>query len=148
MSSRTNPAMDIPLCVWCTPQETSQHLTPLLATERLTHWHIVVYMWVKWTGSSLIQIMACCLFGTKPFPNRLQVYCQLDTWVKFKLKYNNCPLHKYSWHVNFFFRPECNHQDWELQPILGQLCSTRLWGLPWASYFPCRLPHRSTTFLK
>ena len=66
--------MDIPLCLWCTPQEPSQHLTPLLATERLTHWHIMVYMWVKGTGSSLIQIMACCLFGTKPFPNRLQVY--------------------------------------------------------------------------
>ena len=94
--------MDILLCLWCTPQEDSQHLTPLLATERLTHWHIVVYMWVKWTGSSLIQIMACCLFGSKPFPIRLQVYCQLDTWVKFKLKYHNCPLHKYSWHVKKF----------------------------------------------
>ena len=77
--SRANPAMAVPLCLWCTPQETSQPLPLPLATERLTHWDMVVYICIKGTGSYLIQIMACCLFGAKPFPNPLQVYCQLDT---------------------------------------------------------------------
>ena len=32
----------------------------------------------QWTGSALAQIMACCLFGTKPLSKPMLVYCQLD----------------------------------------------------------------------
>ena len=36
-----------------------------------------VYMhW--WTGSALVQIMACCLFSAKSLPEPMLVYCQLD----------------------------------------------------------------------
>ena len=28
--------------------------------------------------------MACCLFSTKPFPEPILVYCQLDAWNKFQ----------------------------------------------------------------
>ena len=31
-----------------------------------------------WTGSPLVQIMACRLFGTKPLSKPMLVYCQLD----------------------------------------------------------------------
>ena len=34
----------------------------------------------QWIGSALIQIMACHLFGTKPFPEPLLAYCKLDPW--------------------------------------------------------------------
>ena len=45
----------------------------------------------QWIGSALVQIMACCLFGTKSLYNPMLGYCQLDPWeqtlLKFWLKY-------------------------------------------------------------
>ena len=32
----------------------------------------------QWTGSALIQSMACHLFGSKPLPGPMLTYCQLD----------------------------------------------------------------------
>ena len=47
----------------------------------------------------MVQVMACCLFGTKPLPEPLLMYCQLyhkeQTWVKFEAKYND-----FHWTVN------------------------------------------------
>ena len=41
----------------------------------------------RWTGSALVQVMACPLFGAKPLPEPMLIYCQLDpekqTSVKF-----------------------------------------------------------------
>ena len=39
---------------------------------------IATYM-RHWTGSALIQVMACRLFGAKPLPEPMQSYCQLVT---------------------------------------------------------------------
>ena len=43
------------------------------------------------TGSALVQAMACCLFGTKPLPEPMLIFRQLDpceqTSVKFQSKY-------------------------------------------------------------
>ena len=37
----------------------------------------VAYMrW--WTGSAVVQVMACCLFSAKPLPKPMGTYCQLD----------------------------------------------------------------------
>ena len=33
----------------------------------------------QWIGSALVQIMAYCLFDTKPLSTSVQGYCQLDT---------------------------------------------------------------------
>ena len=30
------------------------------------------------TGSTLVQVMVCCLFGAKPLPEPVLAYCQLD----------------------------------------------------------------------
>ena len=35
------------------------------------------YMY-QWIGSTLVQIMACCLFGTKPLSKQMLGYCELD----------------------------------------------------------------------
>ena len=47
------------------------------------------YMY-RWTGPTLVQLMACRLFGAKRLPELLN-YCQLDLWeqnsVKFESKY-------------------------------------------------------------
>ena len=47
----------------------------------------------QWTGSALVQIMACRLFGAKPLPEPMLTYCRLDpseqTSVKFELKIQN-----------------------------------------------------------
>ena len=44
-----------------------------------------VYMH-QWTGSALVQIMVCRLFGAKPLPETVLVYCQLgnftDIWIQ------------------------------------------------------------------
>ena len=32
----------------------------------------------QWIGSALVQIMACCLFGTKPLSKPMLGYCQSD----------------------------------------------------------------------
>ena len=34
----------------------------------------------QWGGSSLFQVMACCLFGAKPLPEPMLAYCQFNSW--------------------------------------------------------------------
>ena len=34
----------------------------------------------KWTGSVLVQIMTCRLLSTRPLPEPILTYCQLDLW--------------------------------------------------------------------
>ena len=42
----------------------------------------------QWTGSALVQVMACPLFDAKPSPERMLTFCQFDpkgqTSVKFE----------------------------------------------------------------
>ena len=43
-----------------------------------------------WTGSSLVQVMACLLFGAKPLPELMLAYCQLDSCIiKWNLNRNS-----------------------------------------------------------
>ena len=47
-------------------------------THTRTHTHTHIYICVcHWTGSVLVQVMACRLFGAKPLPEPMLVYCQL-----------------------------------------------------------------------
>ena len=43
----------------------------------------------QWTGSALVQVMACHLFGAKPFPEPMLAYCQLDSWEQISLKFES-----------------------------------------------------------
>ena len=43
----------------------------------LTHLPLVPYI-CMWTGSALLQVMACHLFGAKPFPEPMLTYWPLD----------------------------------------------------------------------
>ena len=42
----------------------------------------------QWTGSALVQIMACRLFGAKPLPEPVLTYCQLVPWEQTSMNYN------------------------------------------------------------
>ena len=42
-------------------------------------WYEIWMKKIVWTGSALVQVMACRLFGTKPLPEPMLVYCQLDS---------------------------------------------------------------------
>ena len=54
----------------------------------------------QWTGSALVQGMAC-LFGIKSLPEPMLVYCQLDSWeqisVKFELEFYHFQSRKCIW---------------------------------------------------
>ena len=41
----------------------------------------------QWTGSALVQIMACHLFGTKPLSKPKLSICQLDTYEQTSVKF-------------------------------------------------------------
>ena len=43
----------------------------------------------QWTGSALVQIMACRLSGAKPLPEPMQAYCQLDPWEQISVKFES-----------------------------------------------------------
>ena len=55
----------------------------------------------RWTGSALVQVMACRLFGAKPLLEPMLAYCQLDSWeqilVKFKSEFYHFHSRKYIW---------------------------------------------------
>ena len=40
----------------------------------------------QWTGSALVQVMACRLFGTKLLPEPMLAYCQFDFWEQISVK--------------------------------------------------------------
>ena len=41
----------------------------------------------QWTRPSLVQVMACRLFGVKPLPEPILAYCQLDCWQQISVKF-------------------------------------------------------------
>ena len=55
----------------------------------------------RWTGSSLVQVMACRLFGTKPLAEPMLACSQLDSWeqlsVKFKSEFYHFHSRKFIW---------------------------------------------------
>ena len=46
-------------------------------TMGLTHWGLVIPYIRLWTGSSFVQVMACCLFNIKPLLEPMLIYNQL-----------------------------------------------------------------------
>ena len=39
-----------------------------------------------WTGSTLVQVMACRLVGAMPLPKTMLAYCQWDSWEQISVK--------------------------------------------------------------
>ena len=43
----------------------------------------------QWTRSALVQVMACRLFCTKPLPEPMLAFCQLDSWEQISVKFES-----------------------------------------------------------
>ena len=41
----------------------------------------------QWTGSALVQVMACRLFGAEPLPEPVLACCQFDSWEQNSMKF-------------------------------------------------------------
>ena len=70
----------------------------------------------RWTGQSLVQVKACHLFGTKPLPEPMLVYWQLDyreqISVKFKSEFSHFHSRKFIWKCRLpKWRPFCPRGD-------------------------------------
>ena len=48
--------------------------------------HVLTHLPCQWTGSALVQVMACRLLGAKPLPEAILVYCQFDSWEQVSVK--------------------------------------------------------------
>ena len=84
-----------------------------------------------WTGSTLVQVMACRLFGAKPLPEPMLPYCQLDPWEQTH------------WHLNqntlkLFIR-ENTLENFEMRFIL----SSGRWVILIITINECQLPATS-----
>ena len=63
----------------------------------------------QWTGSSLVQVMACRLFGAKPLTEPMLAYCQLDSWENISVKFESEFYHFYSMKCNW----KCRLTKWQ-----------------------------------
>ena len=59
-------------------------------------WGIFCAIILRWTSlnltddkSALAQVMAWCLFGTKPLPEPMLAYCQLNSWEQISMKFES-----------------------------------------------------------
>ena len=43
----------------------------------------------QWSGSTLVQVLACRLYGAKPLPEPMLAYCQLDSWEQISVKFES-----------------------------------------------------------
>ena len=71
------------------------------ASMSLTHCGLVMPSCHQTPWSTLIQVISWCLFVTKPLPDPMPSYCELDPYkqisVIYESKYNNFNPRKYSW---------------------------------------------------
>ena len=84
----------------------------------------------QWIGLALVQVMACHLLGTKPLPEPMLSYCQLDSWEQISVKYES-ELYHFHWRKCLWncrlpkWRPFCPGGD-ELREVET---SATLWYL-------------------
>ena len=83
----------------------------------------------QWTGSALVPVMACRLFGAHPLPEPMLAYCQLDPWeqilVKLESKYRSFHSWKCIWICRLRngdrFVPGANELMWDTKRLSGVL---------------------------
>ena len=70
----------------------------------------------QWTGSLFVQVMACRLFGAKPLPEQMLIYCQLDyreqVSVKFESEFYHFHSTKSIWKCCLSFCPGVDELKW------------------------------------
>ena len=81
----------------------------------------------RWTGTSLVQVMACRLLGAKPLPEPMPAYSQLDLWKQISAKFESKLCH-FHWtdNTNMTFSTACVLPGW-LSAGWHNLCNSS-WG--------------------
>ena len=82
----------------------------------------------QWIGSTLVQIMACCLFGAKPLSKPMIGYCQLDRYeqTSFQSKSKTFLSRKCTWNIVCDMAAMLSRgrwvksMVWELEPLSKQ----------------------------
>ena len=99
----------------------------------LTHLLLVLHTCVN-ELLSLVQVMACSLLGTKPLPQPMLAYCQLDSW-KYIFQWNmnqNFYSRKWNWKCRLpKWRPFCPGGDevklWAILGFRMRVITTNTW---------------------
>ena len=89
-----NPAL-IQIMAWRRPGD--KPLSETMLASLLMHICVTRPQWViscprnaaymiQWSGSSLVQVMACHLFSAKPLLEPILAFCQLDSWEYISVK--------------------------------------------------------------
>ena len=79
----------------------------------------------EWTRSALIQEMACRLFGTKPLPEPVLAYFQLDSWEQISMQFGSQFNHFHS--KNAFQNIACRNGGQFVQGETNQVISPSSW---------------------
>ena len=85
----------------------------------------------QWTGSALVQIMACCPFGAKPLPYSILTYC----WVNIGSGNSLVPAgnmslplrNKHQWKSNQNTKPFIQENAFEIGCEMTAILSRRSW---------------------
>ena len=91
------PAL-VQIMAWRRPGD--KPLSEPMMVNLLTHICVTRPQWVnsspptaaymhQGTGPALAQVMACHLFSTKPLPELMLTYCQLDSWEQISVKFES-----------------------------------------------------------
>ena len=96
----------------------------------------------QWPGSALVQVMACRLFGAKPFPEPMLAFCQFDSRekksVKFESEFSHFRSRKCIWNCRLpKWRPFCPggmSQSLHRIPDRNALYSTRRRWNNWLAF--------------
>ena len=81
----------------------------------------------RWTGSALVRVMACCLFGAKPLPDPMLIYCQLDPWQQAS-----------NWNATFFIQENIfENCVFEMEDILSEERWVKINILGFVRVTPC-----------
>ena len=115
------------LCFW----------EPFECRSGIRIWHLnssppsATYMH-QWTGSTLVQVIACCFFSAKPLLKLVLAYCQMDCWeqISVKFEFEFCHFHsrKCIWNCHLpIWWPFCPGGD---ELIWSSLCLFK-WVSQW-----------------
>ena len=84
----------------------------------------------QWTGSWLVQVMACRLFGAKLLNEPMLLHCQLHSWERISVKFESEFYHFHSRKCIW----KCRPLKW--QPFRSEVYEWILWQLllRWSKY--------------
>ena len=85
----------------------------------------------RWTGSSLVRVMAWRLFGAMPLPEPMVVYCQLDSWEHISVKFESGVYHFHS--SKFIWKCRLQSRGDEITATILYVCHADVITFIWST---------------